>query len=321
MSKKIAIILLNLGGPDKQESVRPFLKNLFSDKSIIDLICPIRFPLAWLISTLRAPKAKPLYKLMGGGSPLLPNTIAQADALEDKLKEKLSNYEIKTFITMRYWHPMAKEVSIKVNEFSPDEVILLPLYPQYSTTTTRSSFIDWMKNYKKPCHLINHYSKMSGFISASARLIMAEWEKLGSPQNVRILFSAHGLPQKIIDAGDPYEKQVYETYDAIKNILPPFFDTKVCFQSRVGPLKWLSPSTNDEIIRAGRDKIGIIIFPIAFVSEHIETLVELDIEYKEMAHELGIPFFGRAKTVGIEDDFISGLSELIENKIKAIENA
>ena len=317
MSKKIAIVLLNLGGPNNQESVRPFLKNLFSDKAIIDLTCPIRFPLAWLISTLRAPKAKPLYKLMGGGSPLLENTIAQANALQNKLNENFSNYEFKTFICMRYWHPMSDEVSKNVMEYNPDEVILLPLYPQYSTTTTGSSFIDWMKKYKKPCHLINQYPTMSGFVSASARLIIEEWEKLGSPKDVRILFSAHGLPQKIIDAGDPYEKQVYETYVAIKNILPPFFETQVCFQSRVGPLQWLSPSTNDEIIKAGRDKKGIIIYPIAFVSEHIETLVELDIEYKEKAHELGIPFYGRARTVGCEDDFIEGLSQLIENKIKS----
>ncbi len=320
MTKKIAIVLLNLGGPNNQESVRPFLKNLFSDKAIIDLTCPIRFPLAWLISTLRAPKAKPLYKLMGGGSPLLPNTIAQSNALEENLKNRFENLEIKTFICMRYWHPMAKEVSKEVMDFNADEVILLPLYPQYSMTTTGSSFIDWMKNYKKPCHLINQYPKMSGFISASARLIIAEWEKLGKPEQVRILFSAHGLPQKIIDAGDPYEKQVYDTYEAIKNILPPFFETKVCFQSRVGPLKWLSPSTNDEIVKAGRDKIGVIIYPIAFVSEHIETLVELDIEYKEMAHELGIPFYGRAKTVGCEEDFINGLADIVENKIKSIGN-
>lgn len=318
MKKKIAIVLFNLGGPDNQKNVRPFLKNLFSDKAIIDLICPLRFTLAWLISTLRAPKAKPLYKLMGGGSPLLPNTIAQKEALENKLIKKFPDFEIKTFICMRYWNPMAKEVASKVMDFSPDEVILLPLYPQYSMTTTGSSIIDWLKNYKKPCHVINQYPVMSGFISASVHSIMFEWDKLGSPQNVRILFSAHGLPQKIIDAGDPYEKQIYETYEAIKNILPPFFDTKVCFQSRVGPLKWLSPSTNDEIVKAGREKIGVIVYPIAFVSEHIETLVELDIEYKEMAHELGVPFYGRAKTVSCNDDFISGLADLVERKIKAI---
>lgn len=318
---KIAVVLFNLGGPDKSENIKPFLRNLFKDPAIIDLPNPLRAFVAWLISTTRAPKAKPLYDLMGGFSPLLENTNAQKDALEKVLKSKFPNGEIKIFISMRYWHPLSDECAKQVDEFSPDKTILLPLYPHYSLTTTGSSIKEFKKFYKKSTSDVLEYPKLSGFIAANVKNIMEEWDKLGNPQKVRVLFSAHGLPQKIIDAGDPYEKQINETANAIKEILPPFFETQVCFQSKVGPLKWLEPSTPDEIIRASRDKIGIIICPIAFVSDHIETLVELDVEYKEMCHELGVPFMGRSKTVSCDKDFIEGLTNLVIDKVKEGENA
>lgn len=318
---KIAVVLFNLGGPDKSENIKPFLRNLFKDPAIIDLPNPLRAFVAWIISTTRAPKAKPLYDLMGGFSPLLENTNAQKDALEKVLKIKFPNDEIKIFISMRYWHPLSDECAKEVAEFSPDKAILLPLYPHYSITTTGSSIKEFKKFYKKSTIDILDYPKMSGFIAANVKNIMEEWDKLGNPQKVRVLFSAHGLPQKVVDAGDPYEKQINETAQAIKEILPLFFETKVCFQSKVGPLKWLEPSTPDEIIRASRDKIGIIICPIAFVSDHIETLVELDVEYKEMCHELGVPFMGRSKTVSCDKDFIEGLANLVCDKVKESSNA
>lgn len=317
---KIAVVLFNLGGPDKSENIKPFLRNLFKDPAIIDLPNPLRAFVAWLISTTRAPKAKPLYDLMGGFSPLLENTNAQKDALEKILKAKFPKDEIKIFIAMRYWHPLSDECAKQVGEFAPDKTILLPLYPHYSITTTGSSIKEFKKFYKKSTIDILDYPKMSGFIASNVKNIMEEWDKLGNPQKVRILFSAHGLPQKIVDAGDPYEKQINETAKAIKEILPPFFETKVCFQSKVGPLKWLEPSTPDEIIRASRDKIGIIICPIAFVSDHIETLVELDVEYMEMCHELGVPFMGRSKTVSCDKDFIEGLANLVGDKVKESSN-
>lgn len=318
---KIAVVLFNLGGPDKSENIKPFLRNLFKDPAIIDLPNPLRAFVAWLISTTRAPKAKPLYDLMGGFSPLLENTKAQKDALEKVLKAKFPNDEIKIFIAMRYWHPLSDECAKEVNNYSPDKTILLPLYPHYSITTTGSSIKEFKNFYNNPVFEILDYPKMSGFIAANVKNIMEEWDRLGNPQKVRILFSAHGLPQKVIDAGDPYEKQINETAQSIKEILPPFFETKVCFQSKVGPLKWLEPSTPDEIIRASRDKIGIIICPIAFVSDHIETLVELDVEYKEMCHELGVPFMGRSKTVSCDSDFIEGLANLVAEKVKENSNA
>ncbi len=316
MGRKIAIVLFNLGGPDNTDNIKPFLRNLFSDRAIIDLPWFLRLPIAFLISTLRAPKAKPLYEIMGGSSPLLKNTILQAEAIEKQVSSLLPDDEVKVFISMRYWKPFAKETAKQVAEFDPDETILLPLYPHYSCTTTGSSLDDWARFSKTKSKTIKNFPLLSGFISGAVNSIIKEWDGLGNPQKVRVLFSAHGLPQKIIDNGDPYEKEINETANAIKEILPPNFETIVCYQSKVGPLKWLGPSTEDEIIRAARDKIGIIIYPIAFVSNHIETLVELDVEYRELAHKLGIEFFARADTINCDKDFINSLSQLIIEKIE-----
>ena len=311
MKKKLAVVLFNLGGPNAPEDIRPFLKNLFSDKAIIELPGIFRMPLAYLISTTRAPKAKPLYDLMGGFSPLLKNTKQQSEAILNSLNKKLENYEIKTIISMRYWNPLSKEAAAELVEFNPDEVVLLPLYPHYSKTTTGSSVKEFQKYYKGNARLVREYPVLDGFVKANVKSIMAEYEKLGKPERVRILFSAHGLPQKVIDSGDVYEKQIKQSAAAITNELPSNFETVVCFQSKVGPLKWLEPSTPNEVKRAGKDNIAIIICPIAFVSDHIETLVELDVEYKELAHELNVPQFGRAAVVGCDEDFIDGLTDLV----------
>lgn len=318
MGRKIAIVLFNLGGPDNTDNIRPFLRNLFSDKAIIDLPWFMRLPIAFMISTFRAPKAKPLYELMGGYSPLLENTKKQAQAIEKSVAKIFPNDTIKAFISMRYWKPFAKDTAKDIEEFSPDQTILLPLYPQYSCTTSGSSIEDWKRHSKLKSKEIRNFPTLSGFVSGAVKAIIKEWDRLGNPQKVRVLFSAHGLPQKIIDKGDPYEKEVIESANAIKAILPPHFETVVCYQSKVGPLKWLGPSTEDEIIRAARDKIGIILYPIAFVSNHIETLVELDVEYQELAHKLGVPFFGRGDTVNCDSDFIDSLAKLIAEKIKAV---
>lgn len=316
--RKIAVVLFNLGGPDCQSDVRPFLRNLFSDKAIINLPAVFRLSLAWLISTLRAPKSKPLYALMGGGSPLLANTKAQAACLQNELQVRHKDSEIKIFIAMRYWHPFCKEAVLEVEEFGPDEVVLLPLYPQYSMTTTGSSLAEWNKYYQAPCKIISEYPADAGLISTIANEIITEYEKLGRPNNIRVLFSAHGLPQKNIDAGDPYETQIQQSVAAVVKLLPSYFQTVTCYQSKVGPLKWLGPSTPEEIERAARDKVGIIICPISFVSEHIETLVELDVEYRELAHEHGVPFFGRSQTVGTEAGFIKSLADLVDAKLSGI---
>jgi protoporphyrin/coproporphyrin ferrochelatase len=310
---KTAIVLFNLGGPDNLDAVKPFLFNLFNDKAIIGLPQPLRYLVAKLISTRRAPFAKDIYSQMGGKSPILELTNQQAQALE---KELLPTGEYKVFVAMRYWKPFTKDVVDQVKDYNPDKVILLPLYPQYSTTTSGSSFKEWYKQAKiKGLEVAHHniccYPFDTHFIDAHIQAIQPiykEAEKHGKP---RILFSAHGLPQKIIDKGDPYQWQVEKTVSKIMAKLGNY-DFVICYQSRVGPLKWITPSTNDEIARAGKDGVPIVVVPIAFVSEHSETLVELDIEYKHLADVNGVPKYLRVPALATAPEFIKSLAWLVE---------
>jgi ferrochelatase len=289
--------------------VKPFLENLFKDPAIIDLPAIVRYPLAKLIAARRESTAKANYAIMGGGSPLLPETEKQASALEAALSEARPDLTVKVFIAMRYWKPFARETAKAVEVFAPDELVLLPLYPQFSTTTTASSLKDWAAAYKGPgrSRTVCCYPTEVGLTDAHAKLIRQTWEEAGSPGKLRLLFSAHGLPEKVIEAGDPYRAQVEATAKAISFKLPEFYDWKVCYQSRVGPLKWLGPSTDDEIRRAGQEGKGVLICPIAFVSEHVETLVELDHEYGELAKSVGCAPYLRAPTPGVEPSFIRAL--------------
>jgi ferrochelatase len=313
VSKKLAVVLFNLGGPDGPAAVRPFLFNLFRDPAIIGAPAIIRYPLAALISTTREKMAKANYAIMGGGSPLLPETKKQAEALEVELAKSLPGVEAKCFIAMRYWHPFTAETAKAVAAFAPDEIVLLPLYPQYSDTTTASSLNTWRKVYKGPGRqtTVCCYPDEAGLVEAHARLIRDTWERSSSPSNVRLLFSAHGLPEKVILAGDPYQKQVEATAAAIVANLPAGLDWTVCYQSRVGPLKWIGPSTDEEIRRAGADGKGVIVLPIAFVSEHVETLVELDHEYAELAKEAGVAPYIRVPALGVAPEFITGMAAMV----------
>ena len=308
--KKLAVVLFNLGGPDSQKAVKPFLFNLFRDPAIIDLPAVARYPLAALIATTRERTAQANYAVMGGASPLLPETQAQARALETSLTAMDRDLETRCFISMRYWSPFARETARAVAAFAPDEIVLLPLYPQYSTTTTASSLKAWLGAYRGPgrARTICCYPTMEGLIAAHAQSIRNLWETAGRPWNVRLLFSAHGLPQKIVDGGDPYQAQIEATAAAIAARLPEFSDWRVSYQSRVGRLKWLEPSTDAQIRQAGVDKMGVLIAPIAFVSEHVETLVELDHEYAELARRSGCAPFLRARTPGVNEVFIDSLA-------------
>ena len=316
---KVAVVLFNLGGPDNQAAVRPFLFNLFRDPAIITLPAIARYPLAALISTTREKTAQANYQIMGGGSPLLPETQAQAAALEATLNG--AGLEAKCFIAMRYWKPFAKETARAVAAFAPDEIVLLPLYPQYSTTTTGSSLKDWQAVYKGPgrSRAVCCYPTVSGLVHAHADAIRNLWETAGKPANVRLLFSAHGLPQKIVDGGDPYRAQIEATAAAIGELLPELPDRQVCFQSRVGRLQWLKPSTDDEIRRAGVERKGVVVAPIAFVSEHVETLVELDHEYAELAREVGAAPYLRARTPGVREVFIESLAGAVTSSLQRAE--
>jgi ferrochelatase len=261
---------------------------------------------------LREKSAIANYALMGGGSPIVPQTQAQADALRDAVARRLPEDAVRAFVAMRYWHPFTEEAAKAVKAFAPDEVILTPLYPQYSTTTTGSSLAAWRKAYKGPGEVrsVCCYYDNEGLIDAQAWQILKTWEDAGRPK-VRLLFSAHGLPEKIVADGDPYQWQIEATCAAVAARLGEGWDWQVCYQSRVGPLRWLGPSTPQAIEAAAADGVGVLINPVAFVSEHIETLVELDREYAEMAHERGIEVYLRAPVVGVETAFVEGLATAV----------
>lgn len=311
---KTAIVLFNLGGPDSVEAVRPFLYNLFSDRAIIDLPGPLRRFIAARISKKRAAKkAIPIYEKMGGKSPILENTRAQADAL----KTVLSRYgNVELFVCMRYWHPMAEETARAVKQYGPDRIILLPLYPQYSTTTTASSVKDFKEHAQRidlyaPMHEICCYPTQPEFIAAQIDLIRPLYEAAKKQGTPRLLLSAHGLPEKIIKKGDPYQWQVEQTSTAIIDALGiEDVDAVTCYQSRVGPLKWIGPDTEAVIRETAARGQPIVLVPVAFVSEHSETLVELDIDYRAICDALGMPHYYRVPTVSMHPRFIEGLKNL-----------
>ncbi|MEI8393377.1 MAG: ferrochelatase [Rhodospirillaceae bacterium] len=312
---RIAVILFSMGGPDCLAAVKPFLFNIFNDYAMIRLPQPLRYFLAWYISTKREKSAQHTYSLMGGKSPLLENTLVQAQALENALGQPEN---IKVFISMRYWMPFSIDTARQVKLFNPDKIITIPLYPQWSTTTSASSIANWIEACKyiglsKPTRNICCYPTMSGFIKTIVTHIRVKWNDTVSYGKPRILFSAHGLPEKIINNGDPYQWQCESTARAIVSQLNvPDLDWVSCYQSRVGPLKWIGPETNHEIERAGRDKVPVILVPIAFVSEHSETLVELDIDYRKLAERCGVPYYSRIQTVGSSSFFIDGLTSMVK---------
>lgn len=310
---KIAVVVMNLGGPDSAEAVEPFLFNLFFDPAIIALPLPLRWAIAKLIAHRRAPLARQIYAKIDNRSPLLPNTERQAEALAASL-----GADFRVFIAMRYWAPLAAEAVAAVKQWGADEVVLLPLYPQFSSTTTASSIRDWHKSAKSggldvPTRAICCYPAEGGFIAALADAItteLARWPETHAKP--RLLLSAHGLPQRIVAKGDPYQRQIEQTAAKLREALQrPDIDTVICYQSRVGPLEWLQPATDAEIRRAGAEKRGLIVAPIAFVSEHSETLVELDIEYGHLAQHSGVPLYRRVPTVGAAASFIGGLAGLV----------
>jgi len=311
---KLAVVLFNLGGPDSLEAVQPFLQNLFSDPAIISLPRFLRHPLARLIAARRAPFARKIYEHLGGRSPILSETDEQARALERALDQK--GHQAKCFIAMRCWHPFTRETVQAVKQFGPEQIVLLPLYPQYSTTTTRSSLAEWRKEVvrqqlKVPQHEVCCYPFDEGFAGALADLLERALKAAKPEVTYRVLFSAHGLPKRTIERGDPYQWQVERTVEAVMNRLDGRnLDWRISYQSRVGPLQWIGPATDAEIRRAGEEGKGLIVVPVAFVSEHSETLVELDVEYAKLAREAGAPDFIRVPTVRTHPAFIGALAGL-----------
>lgn len=313
---KTAVILFNLGGPDRPEAIKKFRVNLFSDKAIIRAPWFIRLWLSRLIAASSAAAAVKNYQLMGGKSPLLALTQKQATALEAALGD-----DYRCFIAMRYWHPFADETVKQVKEWAPERVILLPLYPQFSTTTTGSSLNDWRAAAVK-ADLVTSVTSICcwfndpAYIDATAALVRAAvmQAKAKNPSvPLRILFSAHGLPETIIKKGDPYQAQIEATSHSVMEKLSDIsIEFEICYQSRATPQKWLEPNVVDSIKQAGKDGFGVVIVPIAFVSDHIETLVELDIENRHIAEQAGVPVYERAAVANDDPAFIQALAGLVQ---------
>jgi ferrochelatase len=314
---KVAIVLFNLGGPDSPEAIRPFLLNLFNDPAILRVPFFIRPFLARKIAGARLQPATAAYRLLGGKSPLQEMTEAQAKAIEAALPE----LDAKCFIAMRYWHPLSLAAAQAVKAWQPDEIVLLPLYPQYSTTTTGSSLTAWREAAARvglvaPTAAVCCFPTDPAFIDATLSIVRNAYEAARAALDpaipLRILFSAHGLPEAIVRAGDPYQYQIEQTVAALlaawrRNDL----DWRICYQSRATPQQWIGPSTDAEVEQSGSDKTAVLVVPIAFVSEHSETLVELDVDYKELAHRSGVPGYFRVPTQQIDAQFIASLGDIV----------
>ncbi|MGH6718883.1 MAG: ferrochelatase [Alphaproteobacteria bacterium] len=315
---RLAVVLFNLGGPDRPEAIRPFLYNLFDDPAIVGLPGPVRHLLAVAVSTRREREARAIYARIGGRSPILEETWRQAHALQVALGEPGEappTGEVRVFVAMRYWHPMSHETAAAVAQWRPDRIVLIPLYPQFSTTTTASSLTDWHRAAKavglgQPTVAVCCYPTETGLAEAHALALDQAIARVG-PRPYRILFSAHGLPKTVVARGDPYPWQVERTAEAVLKALGGLHDAVVCYQSRVGPLAWIGPATGDEIKRAGRDGVAVVLVPIAFVSEHSETLVELDMIGAELARKAGVTEYLRVPALGADPVFIAGLAGIV----------
>ena len=328
---KVAVILLNLGGPERIQDVGPFLYNLFSDPEIIRLPAPaLQKPLAWLISTLRAGKSQDAYRSIGGGSPLRRITEQQARELQSLLRQR--GIEATSYVAMRYWHPFTESAVADIKADDMDEVVVLPLYPHFSISTSGSSFRELQRLRqgdpafsRLPIRCIRSYYDDPGYVGAMAGLIAREISACPDPARAHVFFSAHGVPKSYVEeAGDPYQKEI-ETcarliMDALEHQLGSANPYTLAYQSRVGPVEWLQPYTDDALHGLGEQGVqDLVVVPISFVSEHIETLEEIDIEYREVATEAGITNFRRVPALDITPAFIAGLADLVQQSLEGPE--
>jgi protoporphyrin/coproporphyrin ferrochelatase len=322
---RVGVLLLNLGGPDQLEDVRPFLFNLFSDPEIIRLpFTWLQKPLAWLISTSRAKKSQENYKLIGGGSPLRRITEEQAQALQTSLRDRGQDAQV--YIGMRYWHPFTEEAIARIKRDGIERLVILPLYPQFSISTSGSSFrlLEKLWQEDPSLHSIDYtvipsWYKRSGYLKAMAQLIAQELDQSPNPDQVHIFFSAHGVPLSYVEeAGDPYQQEIEECTELIMRTLNRSNPHTLAYQSRVGPVEWLKPYTEEAIQELADQGVqNLLVVPISFVSEHIETLEEIDIEYRELAEEAGIHHFQRVPALNTHPVFIEDLSDLVIGAVNA----
>lgn len=322
---RVGVLLLNLGGPEQLQDVRPFLYNLFSDPEIIRLpFAWMQKPLAWMISTLRYQKSQENYKAIGGGSPLRRITEEQAIALQGSLQEK--GHDIRVYVGMRYWNPFTEEAVAKIKRDQIEQLVILPLYPQFSISTSGSSFRVLEKLWEQDPSLqkidytvIPSWYSRPGYLQAMTELISQEIEHCEQPEQVPIFFSAHGVPVSYVEeAGDPYRDEIEGCTEAIMQTLNRPNPHVLAYQSRVGPVEWLQPYTEEAILELAKEGVKeLVVVPISFVSEHIETLEEIDMEYRELAEEAGIEKFHRVPALNTHPVFINDLAEMVIEALDA----
>lgn len=322
---RVGVLLLNLGGPDQLEDVRPFLYNLFSDPEIIRLPFPwLQKPLAWLIASSRSGKSQENYRQIGGGSPLRRITEEQARALQDALHQKGQDAEV--YIGMRYWYPFTEEAIASLKRDNLERLVILPLYPQFSISTSGSSFRllkdlwDEDPSLERIDHtVITSWYDRPGYLRAMADLIAQQLDQSPDPDNVHLFFSAHGVPVSYVEeAGDPYQREIEACTALIMRTLNRPNAHTLAYQSRVGPVEWLRPYTEDAIANLAAQGVdNLLVVPISFVSEHIETLQEIDIEYREIAEEAGIHHFQRVPALNTHPVFIADLADMVIDALNA----
>ena len=313
------VVLLNMGGPDSLSAVRPFLARLFSDRDLIRL--PASFltqpVFAWLVSGLRARKVKRYYEEIGGGSPIGPLTELQRAALETALRETGGNFRV--YVAMRYWYPLAKHAVLEMKEDGVAQAIALPLYPQYFAATTGSSLKDlkgWIRwaGAAIPLREIRSYPDHPGYIAALSEKV-AETLQGAGPGATHLLFSAHGVPKSFIDGGDPYQEEIGRTVAAVMRRFPGV-PHSIAYQSRAGRAQWLAPDSVTEVVRLGKEGLDtLVVVPVSFVSDHIETLHELDIRLKDTAAQAGIRTFLRVPALNDSPVFIRALKEIVLSEV------
>ncbi len=324
---RVGVLLLNLGGPDRLEDVRPFLYNLFSDPEIIRLPVPwLQSPLAWLISTSRAKKSQANYQQIGGGSPLRRITEEQARALQKQLSQQGQDAEV--YVGMRYWHPFTEEAVAQVKRDGIDKLVVLPLYPHFSISTSGSSFrlLEDLWQEDSALQEINYtvipsWYDSPGYLEAMADLIAQQLDKLANPDQAHVFFSAHGVPVSYVEeVGDPYQREIEACAQLIMQRLGRPNAYTLAYQSRVGPVEWLKPYTEDAIKELAEKGVqDLVVVPLSFVSEHIETLQEIDMEYREVAEEAGIERFSRVPALNTHPVFINDLANMVINALNAPE--
>jgi ferrochelatase len=319
---KVGVLLFNLGGPETLRDVKPFLYRLFSDPEIIRIkFGPVRRALAFAIATLRRKTSEGYYRQIGGGSPLRRLTEDQARALAAEFKSR--GKDIETFVGMCTWHPFLNEAIEKIENSGVESLVILPLFPQYSVTTTGSGFsvlrhlIDQRPSFKKrDVQWVCSWQDHPVYIEAFVHTIRRELARFANPDKVHILFSAHSIPESYVRDGDPYLDQTKTTVESIMGRLDIRNPYQLSFQSKIGPVKWLEPSTKDVITQLGKQGVDdILVVPVSFVSEHIETLYELDILYKKVATEAGVENFRRVPALNSDPTFIRALADIVEGTL------